>query len=96
MWSRESLGAECDIPIEKRLDCKVQLKGPRWGGATLDPGQKRQQVLRSRLRRKVSRTLEAGEVFFMSKKNRYSCLRVSDGGAVLWELSDVVIPRKSW
>lgn len=33
MWSREGRGANCDIPIEKRLDCKFQFKGPRveWG-----------------------------------------------------------------
>lgn len=73
--------------------------GVGWGlrvKDTLDPGQKKQQVLRSWMRRKVSRTAEAGEIFFSCKKNRYPCLRVSGGGAALWELSDAVIPRKSW
>lgn len=34
-----------------------------------------------------------GSLFYLQEKSL--CLRVSGGGAVLWEISDVVIPRKS-
>lgn len=31
VWSREGRGADCDISSEKRLDCKLQLKGVGGG-----------------------------------------------------------------